>query len=193
MFTCHIFALRCGCQTYRSVEKLNPKRMITVKQFKAIIVSIRVLGREPRSSFATNVLFIASFSQGPAVFDLGSSGGLTGAHWGSPKKASSQKGMFVHSRAMHMASILLSHQCPPPGVLPATQLWLGSRTLRLSRWLDVTEGEQGGFSQKALSDFLFFRVLGVEEWHGFFVSSKFCTRKRGSARVQRASASVQLG
>ena len=30
MFTCHIFVLRCGCRTYRSVEKLNPKRMITV-------------------------------------------------------------------------------------------------------------------------------------------------------------------
>ena len=41
------FVLRCGCQTHRSVEKLIPKRMITVKQFKVIIVSIRVLGREP--------------------------------------------------------------------------------------------------------------------------------------------------
>ena len=86
-----IFFLRCGCQTYSSVEKLNPKRMITVKKFKAIIVSIRVLGREPRSSIATNLLFIASSSQGPAVFDLGSSGGLTGAH----RKKSSQKGRFV--------------------------------------------------------------------------------------------------
>ena len=29
------FVLRCGCQTCRSVEKLNPKRMITVNWLKA--------------------------------------------------------------------------------------------------------------------------------------------------------------
>ena len=77
-------------------RETKSKRMITVKQFKAIIVSLRVLGREPRSSIAINLLFIASFSQAPALFDLGSSGGLTGAH---RKKASFQKARFVHSRA----------------------------------------------------------------------------------------------
>ena len=114
-----IFVLRCGCQPCRSVDNLNPKRMITVKQFEMISVSIRVLGREPWSSIATNLLFIASFSQGPrAVFDLGSIGR---ARWGSPEKNkhSSQKGRFVQPG---MASVLLSHRCPPPGVLPATQL-----------------------------------------------------------------------
>ena len=58
------------------------------------------------------------FSRPRAVFDLGSIGR---AHWAHRKKTGirpKKAGLF--SRAM--ASILVSHRCPPPGVLPATQL-----------------------------------------------------------------------
>jgi len=98
-----------------------------------ISVSIRVLGREPWSSIATNLLFIASFLKAPGPCLIwGRSGGLTGLpekNRHSPKKA----GLF--SREWRAESSMSAARRPA-----CHTVVLGSRTLRPSRWSDVNNG-----------------------------------------------------